>query len=65
MRHAAVPDRFDSRLIWALLLTFLPYGLLLFAVDGSGEPLHHLTQGVADFVLGVLDVVRDAQGCGQ
>ncbi|WP_413100162.1 hypothetical protein [Streptomyces sp. Inha503] len=64
MRHAAVPDRFDSRLIWALLLTFLPYGLLLFAVDGS-EQIHHLREGVADFVLGILDVVRDAPGCGQ
>ncbi|MFI0776229.1 hypothetical protein [Streptomyces sp. NPDC021212] len=65
MRHAAVPDRFVSRLIWALPLTFLPYGLLLFAVDGSGEQIHHLTEGAVDFVLGILDVVRDAQGCGQ
>jgi len=63
MRHAAVPDRFDSRLIWALLLTFLPYGLLLF--DGSGKRIHHLPEGAVDFVLGILDVVRDAQGCGQ
>ncbi|MEU0843952.1 hypothetical protein ABZ370_31370 [Streptomyces sp. NPDC005962] len=65
MRHTAVPDRFDSRLIWALPLTFLPYGPLLFSVDRSGEQMHYLTEGAVDFVLGILDVVRDIQGCGQ
>ncbi|WP_413115938.1 hypothetical protein ACK1X7_31050 [Streptomyces sp. CY1] len=65
MRHAAVPDLFDRRLICALLLTFLPYGLLFFSVDGSGEQIHHLKEGAVDFVLGILDVVGDAHGCGQ
>ncbi|NGO46200.1 hypothetical protein [Streptomyces ureilyticus] len=76
MTRAAVPDQFESRLIWAFLRTFLQHGLLHSAVDGPegqwfvqispDEQIHHLTDvdDAFDFVLDILEVIHDAQDGG-
>jgi hypothetical protein len=69
MTHAAAPERFEDRLVWAFLHTFLRYGQLHSAVDGpegqwfvqiaAGEQIHHLTD--AEFVLSILEIVHAAR----
>ncbi|WP_326812360.1 hypothetical protein OIE62_07270 [Streptomyces scopuliridis] len=77
MTHAAAPDQFEDRLVWAFLHTFLRYGLLHSAVDGPegqwfvqiapAERIHHLTdtEDAFDFVLDILEIIHDARDGGQ
>ncbi|MEV5506620.1 hypothetical protein [Streptomyces orinoci] len=77
MTTASAPDRFEDRLVWAFMHTFLTYGVLHSAVDGPDgqwfvqihptERVHHLTdaEDAFDFVLDILEIIHTAQVGGQ